>query len=144
MRRPRPVERTEAGSGGYGNAARALAILSLLPVSEIPVPRVHVGGRQSDGSVRVLDRPSGESLVVYTPRFTQQFSSGHLAGRWYVRKLTHVGVIPRSLPFPTARAAVEAVEAGRWALSTPAKPRQDARRPLRPWATPDESRDRPA
>ncbi|WP_165221978.1 hypothetical protein [Aquisphaera insulae] len=120
-------------------------MLSLLPVTEIPVPRVHVGGRQSDGSLRVLDRPSGESVVVYTPCFTQQFHSGHRAGKWYVRKLTHVGVIPRSRPYPTAKAAVEAVEAGRWALAPAASPSRGlARTSSSSWSSPDDHRDLPA
>jgi hypothetical protein len=100
------------------STARALAMLTLQPVHATSVPRVHVEPRQPDGTLRVLDRPTGEQLIVYTPRFTLQFRAGHRSGRWYVRPITHVGSDPRSLSYPTARGAIEAVTAGRWSLGS--------------------------
>jgi hypothetical protein len=96
------------------SAARALAMLTLMPVRGISLPRVHVGSRRPDGALRVHDRPTGEELLVYTPRFETQFRGGHRAGRWYVRPAVHVGAEPISQAFDTARQAVEAVAAGRW------------------------------
>jgi hypothetical protein len=143
-RESRPAELAATEPRKVSSTARALAMLSLLPVTEIPIPRVHVGGRQMNGAVRVFDRPSGESVVIYTPSFTQQFSSGHRAGRWYVRKPTHVGVVPRSLSFPTVKAAIKAVEAGRWALASAAPSRRDGRRTIRSWTFFDNPPDCPA
>ena len=59
-----------------------------------------------------------EHLVIYTPRFAQQFHAGHRQGRWYVRPATSVGSGPQSPGFATARAAVEASSAGRWSLES--------------------------
>jgi hypothetical protein len=99
-------------------------------VHAIPLAKVHVGRRQTDGALRVFDRPTGQELVVYTPRFTAQFRAGHRAGRWYVRPLIYVGVKPQSASFTTAKSAIEAVSAGAWNLTTPAAT-QPRRRPLR-------------
>ena len=93
-------------------------MLTLWPVQATPVPRVHVELRQPDGTLRILDRPTGQHLVIYTPRFTQQFRAGHRRGRWYVRPATSVGLGPQSPGFATARAAVEASSAGRWSLES--------------------------
>jgi hypothetical protein len=92
-------------------------MLKLLPVDAAAVPRVHVEPSRPDGSLRVLDRPTGEHLLVYTPRFNSQFRAGHRSGRWYVRPLCSVGVVPLGPGFATARTAVEAVSAGRWSFS---------------------------
>jgi hypothetical protein len=92
-------------------------MLTLLPLHAAAVPRVHVGSRQPDGALRVFDRPTGQELLVYTPRFTAQFRAGHRAGLWYVRPLIYVGVGPQSQAFVTARRAIEAVSAGRWSLA---------------------------
>ena len=89
-------------------------MLTLLPIHAPVVPRVHVEPRHPNGSLRLLDRITGEQLLVYTPRFTAQFQTGHRAGRWYVRPGNHVGIDLRSHGFATARAAVEAVTAGHW------------------------------
>ena len=95
--------------------SRALAMLTLLPVHAAVVPRVHVEPRHPNGSLRLLDRITGEQLLVYTPRFTAQFHAGHRAGRWYVRPGDHVGI---DLQEPGLRhragRPIEAVAAGRW------------------------------
>jgi hypothetical protein len=93
-------------------------MLTLLPVHATPVPRVHVQPRRPDGTLRVLDRPTGQQLVVYTPRFIHQFRAGHRSGRWYVRPATCVGSEPQSPGFVSARAAIEALTAGRWSLES--------------------------
>jgi hypothetical protein len=98
------------------SASQALAMLTLLPVHATSLPRVHVELRQPDGTLRVLDRFTGQQLIVYTPLYTQQFRAGHCSGRWYVRPVTHVGIEPTSRSFPTARGAIESVTAGRWSL----------------------------
>ena len=65
----------------------------------------------------IYDRASGESFVVYTPRFRAQFRNGHRAGLWYVRVASDIGTAIASLGFPTARAALEALESGCWRLA---------------------------
>jgi hypothetical protein len=95
-------------------SARALAMLSLLPVHALPVPKVHVEPRRPDGSIAVFDRPTGTQLIVYTPRFDRQFRAGHCGGSWYVRPLIELGSEPVSLAFPTAKEAIDAVAEGRW------------------------------
>ena len=97
-----------------GESARALAMLNLLPVHALPVPKVHVEPRRPDGSIAVFDRPTGTQLIVYTPRFDRQFRAGHRGGSWYVRPLIELGSEPVSLAFPTAKAAIDAVAEGRW------------------------------
>ena len=89
-------------------------MLSLLPVHALPVPKVHVEPRRPDGSIAVLDRPTGMRLIVYTPRFDRQFRGGHRGGFWYVRPSIELGNEPVSLPFPTAKAAIDAVAEGQW------------------------------
>jgi hypothetical protein len=93
-------------------------MIRLWPVHAASVPRVHVQPRRPDGTLHVLDRPTGQQLVVYTPRFVHQFSAGHRRGRWYVRPATSVGSEPRSPSFASARAAIEALGAGRWSLES--------------------------
>jgi hypothetical protein len=116
------------------STARALAMLSALPVFSAPVDRVHVGPRQPGGMRAVLDRPTGEQLIVYTPRFRGQFDSGHRMGRWYVRCSRHVGCNPQSEGFITARQAIEAVRAGQWSRRFAAERRD---RPVRVfWSAP--------
>jgi len=106
---PRPRRRSIS-------ASRDLAMLSLLPVHATSVPRVHVEPRQPDGTLRILDRFTGQQLIVYTPRFTQQFRGGHRSGRWYIRPVTHVGPDPTSQSYLTARGAIQGVTTGRWNL----------------------------
>jgi hypothetical protein len=121
------------------SVSRALAMLTLLPVHATSVPRVHVELRQPDGTLKILDRFTGQQLIVYTPRFTQQFRAGHRSGRWYVRPVTHVGIDPMSQSFPTARGAIQGVTAGRWSLrSNSAKGHQEQVRVL--WPSSDLSR----
>ncbi len=118
-------------------ASRTLAMLTLLPVQATSVPRVHVEPRQPDGTLRVLDRFTGQQLIVYTPRFTQQFRAGHRSGRWYVRPVTHVGTDPTSQSFPTARGAIQGVTGGRWSLrSSSAKSPQEQVRVILPASDP--------
>jgi hypothetical protein len=105
------------------SSARDMAMLRLAPLDDFAVPRLHVEPRQVDGSLRVFDRPSGTHVLVYTPRHASHFRSGHRAGRWYVRLLTHVGGQPQSFDFGSAREAVQAVAQGGWkrdAASPPA------------------------
>ena len=129
---PRPRSRRRSIS-----VSRALAMLTLLPVHATSVPRVHVEPRQPDGTLRVLDRFTGQQLIVYTPRFTQQFRAGHRSGRWYVRPVTHVGTDPTSRSFPTAWGAIEGVTAGRWSLrSGSAKGPQERLRVIWPASEP--------
>lgn len=104
--------------GGSAVSARALAMLTLWPVDSTPLPRVHVEPRRPDGTLRIHDRPTGQQLVVYTPSFDHQFKAGHRRGRWYVRPATTVGSSPRSPGFASARAAIEALTAGRWSLDS--------------------------
>jgi hypothetical protein len=121
---PKPARRPTVPT-----SARDLAMLRTAPLGGFAPPRLHVEPRQADGGLRVLDRPSGTHVLVYTPRLASQFRAGHRAGRWYVRSLTHVGGAPQSLDFDTARAAVEAVGRGAW---TARPTRADAtRRPPR-------------
>src|SRR5271157_5904664 len=89
------------------SSRRALAMLSLLPVHALPVPKVHVEPRRPDGTIAVFDRPTGMQLIVYTPRFDCQFRAGHRSGRWYVRPLLELGSEPVSPDFPTAKAAID-------------------------------------
>lgn len=106
---PKPARRPTVPT-----SARDLAMLRTAPLGGFALPRLHVEPRQADGGLRVLDRPSGTHVLIYTPRHLGQFRAGHRAGRWYVRSLTHVGGQPQSLDFDTARAAVEAVGRGAW------------------------------
>ena len=101
----------------YPGSAEALNMLTLRPVFTTPVPRHHVESRAPDGSRLVHDRATSERFVVYSPRFVDQFKAGHRAGLWYLRPSTDVEATPRSVGFPTALAAVEAVRAGEWRLS---------------------------
>jgi len=94
-----------------------MAMLRLAPLDAFALPRLHVEPRQAAGGLRVFDRPSGAYVLVYTPSYSSQFRSGHRAGRWYVRSITHVGGRPQSLAFDNAREAVEAVGRGAWALT---------------------------
>jgi hypothetical protein len=96
------------------SSRRALAMLSLLPVHALPVPKVHVEPRRPDGTIAVFDRPTGTQLIVYTPRFDRQFRAGHRSGSWYVRPLLELGSEPVSPDFPTAKAAIDAVAQDRW------------------------------
>jgi hypothetical protein len=91
-------------------------MLRLFPVEAPALPRVHVERPCGDEGLRVLDRPTGQRLLVYAPRFNAQFRSGHRPGRWYVRPCDDVGAEPRGPSFATAKAAVEAVAAGRWSF----------------------------
>ena len=103
----------------------ALAMLTLLPIHAPAVPRIHVEPRQPNGTLRVLDRITGERLLVYTPRFTAQFHAGHRAGLWYLRPVNQVGIDLKSHGFATARAAIEAVTAGRWSKGAAVAGRSD-------------------
>jgi hypothetical protein len=96
------------------SSTRNMAMLRLAPLDAFALPRLHVESRHVDGGLRVLDRPSGNYVLIYTPYYSSQFRGGHRAGKWYVRSLTYVGSQPQSLDFPTARAAVDAVERGDW------------------------------
>jgi hypothetical protein len=97
-------------------SARDLAMLRVAPIDAASLPRVHVGLGQAAGAIRVLDRSSGEELLVYTPTFNAQFAAGHRSGQWYVRPALGVGGVPRSIAFTAAREAVEAVAADAWRL----------------------------
>ncbi len=134
---PRPGSLRSRSRRRSISASRALAMLTLLPVHATSVPRVHVEPRQPDGTLRILDRFTGQQLIVYTPRFTQQFRAGHRSGRWYVRLVTHVGIDPMSQSFPTARCAVQGVTAGRWSpRSSSAKGPQEKVRVIWPASAP--------
>ncbi len=111
--RGRPKPRYRALS-----SRRALAMLAHLPIHAAPVPLLHVQPRLADGTLRVLDRPTGRQLIIYTPHYTPQFRAGHRARRWYVRPAAHVGCVPESPSFATARSAIEAVATGRWSLDS--------------------------
>jgi hypothetical protein len=104
-------------------------MLTLRPVSTMPVPRHHIESRAPDGSRLVHDRATSERFVVYSPRFDDQFKAGHRAGLWYLRPSTDVEATPRSVGFATALAAVEAVRAGEWKLF---RARPDRDRPGKP------------
>jgi hypothetical protein len=111
--RDRPKPRSHALSSG-----RALEMLTRLPIHAAPVPWLHVQPRLPDGTLRVLDRPTGRQLIIYTPQYTSQFRAGHRAYRWYVRPAAHVGCEPESPSFATARSAIDAVATGRWNLAS--------------------------
>jgi hypothetical protein len=91
-------------------------MLQLFPVAAAAVPRLHVEQPRAGVGLRILDRPTGQRLLVYTPRIDAQYQAGHHYGRWYVRPSGDVGVEPRGPSFTTAKAAVEAVAAGRWSF----------------------------
>jgi hypothetical protein len=93
-------------------------MLARLPIDAAPVPCLHVQACLADGTLRVLDRPTGRQLIIYTPRYTPQFRAGHRARRWYVRRSAHLGCEPESPSFATARSAIEAVATGRWSLDS--------------------------
>ena len=95
----------------------ALAMLTSCPVRSPALPRLHVAPRTPDGTLAVYDRVSGEEIQVYAPRFKNQFRAGHRAGLWYLRPAKLVESGPHSQGFATARAAVEAIRDGRWALA---------------------------
>ena len=105
------------------SSRRALAMLTRLPIHATPVPYLHVQPRLADGTVRVLDRPTGGQFIVYTPQYKPQFQAGHRARRWYVRPAAHLGCEPESPNFATARSAIEAVAMGRWSLASLMSPR---------------------
>jgi hypothetical protein len=111
--RGRPNLRCRAPS-----SRRALAMLASLPIDAAPVPCLHVQPRLPDGTLRVLDRPTGRRLIIYTPQYTPQFRAGHRALRWYIRAAAHAGCEPESPSFATARSAIEAVATGRWSLGS--------------------------
>ena len=115
----------------YPGSAEALNMLTLRPVFATPVPRHHVEPKAPDGSRLVHDRATSERFVVYSPRFVYQFRGGHHAGLWYLRPITDAGATPRSVGFPTARAAVEALRTGGWRLSRSRPYRDRAGKPCR-------------
>jgi hypothetical protein len=96
--------------------SRALTMLTLLPVNTTSVPRVHVEPRQPNGTVKVLDRFTGQQFIVYTPQFAQQFRGGHRSGRWYFRPVSDLGTDPSSQSFPSALGAIQGIIEGRWSL----------------------------
>jgi hypothetical protein len=91
-------------------------MLSAFPVQAVVVDSVHVDHRQPGGTLTVLDRPTGERLLVYTPRLSAQFMAGHRMSRWYIRLASDVSCHPRSPGFATASEAIESIRAGRWSL----------------------------
>jgi hypothetical protein len=111
----------------YPGAAQAMAMLTLTPVFATPVPRLHVEPKAPDGRLIVHDRALGGQYVVYAPRFVSQFRGGHRAGQWYLRPVSDVENAPRSLAFPTARAAIEALKTDRWSSSSNPRYRPDPR-----------------
>ncbi|WP_337176945.1 hypothetical protein [Paludisphaera sp.] len=98
------------------SSSRDMAMLRVAPVDSISLPRAHAAHRQASGAFRLHDRPSGEDVLVYTPMFRSQFESGHRAGRWYVRPVTSVGGSPHSIPFASAKEAIDAVGRDAWRL----------------------------
>ena len=106
---------------------RALAMLKLFPVAAATVPRIHIEKPASVEGLRIFDRPTGQRLVVYTPRFNSQFKAGHHSGRWYVRPVDDAGLEPLGPSFATAKAAVEAVASGRWSFTALLAERQGLR-----------------
>ncbi len=106
-------------------AARARALEAAnQPWSQGP----RIEPRRVDGSLVVRDPVTGDRVSVYTPRFNVQFQEGHEAARWYIRPVAAVGARPLSRSFPTAKAAVEAVEQARWRLDPPSASRPAPRR----------------
>ncbi len=88
----------------------------LLAVNETSVPRFHIERYWPDGMLRLLDRFTGQQLVIYMPRRTQQFQAGHRAGKWYARPSNDLGDRPASQSFATAKSAMEGVMTGGWGL----------------------------
>ncbi len=117
---PLPVPTKPRSRRRSTTAHQTREMLKLLPVHATSVPRLHLEPRLPDGMLKVLDRFTGQQVIVYTPRFTQQFRAGHCSGQWYVRPVTHVGADPTSRSFTTAQNAVEGVRAGRWSLRSSA------------------------
>ncbi len=97
-------------------ATQSLRMLSLLPVGGTTVPRLHMERDKPNGMLRVLDRFTGQQLIVYTPRFTQQFRAGHRSGQWYVRPDSYIGATPLSQCFTTPKNAIKGVTTGHWNL----------------------------
>lgn len=98
------------------SSSRDRAMLQVAPVESASLPRVHASHRQMGGSFRIHDRPGGEDVLVYTPMYRTQFEAGHRSGRWYVRPVTSVGGTPCSVPFESAKEAIEAVGRNSWRL----------------------------
>jgi hypothetical protein len=98
------------------SSSRDLAMLRVAPIDSASLPRAHAAHRQVSGVFRLHDRPSGEDVFVYTPMFRSQFEAGHRAGRWYVRPVTSVGGAPCSVPFASAKEAIDAVGRDAWRL----------------------------
>jgi hypothetical protein len=101
----------------FPGSAEALEMLTLAPVFATHLPRYHVEPRAPDGSRLVHDRATRETIVVYTPRFADQFRGGHQAGLWYVRAKSDLRTAPNSSGFASASAAVEALKTGQWGHS---------------------------
>ncbi|MFO0892135.1 MAG: hypothetical protein U0790_23730 [Isosphaeraceae bacterium] len=115
---PAPPARPAAARRPWNaSSRRALAMLDRFPVAAAPLPRLHVERPGTAEGLRILDRPTGQRLTVYTPRFDSQFKAGHRSGRWYVRPVDDGGVEPRGPSFASAKAAVEAIAAGRWSFA---------------------------
>lgn len=99
-------------------------------------PRMHAGPRAPDGSIEVLDRATGERFVIHTPRFEHEFAAGARAFLWYVRSADGGAGRPSSVAFPTAKAALAALERG-LARAKAAEPPQKTGKRLRViWSTP--------
>ncbi len=76
------------------------------------VPRFHIEPRAPNGTLVVYDRGTNERLIVYSPRFNDQFDAGHHSGRWYVRSSGDGTARAPKPDFPCAEAALAAVFAG--------------------------------
>jgi hypothetical protein len=112
----------------YPGSARALALLTVLPVTDTELPRFHFHLPLADGSVVVEDRAVHVRLVVYTAKTVAQFHGGHRSYLWYVRPVGSDPINrPRSRPFASFADASNAVRSGSWGMAT-----GDAdRRPIR-------------
>jgi hypothetical protein len=69
---------------------------------------------QANGKTIIWDTGTNERYIVYTPCHSVEFATGHVAGRWYVKRSGDVLDLPRSMAFSSRGSAVSAVGSCTW------------------------------